>query len=660
MEARICPPARRPSSSTGRRRTATRPGRSGSFLTSTPPSSRGRFSAGLLAAALVVIAWRVRDPLGRRALFRGRPAALLADLPSLVRALGPAVRRRAPQRGVSLALRTAVPISYALAYPAAGVLAPRSSYAVEYVAVRRAARGALAGAAPADRPSERTDRPGPPHRSLSRRGRLCRNGLPRLPVPGERGAHGAGGARGGARRFRLGARARPRRRTHRCGSPRGRAGDPLRPATEREPCGSATESTRCFPGTCGSSRRRPAPEGFLARRDADWKEYLYRWSRAAVIPPRDSPFVAPIAGAPTPMPWRGRRATLAGTAGTSRRVRRARLRGGESQVAASISCASRNRATRSGRCSAATPSCAAWSGRSAACSRTSGAGSAPPDRHRGAPRDGRPGPPRAEGAGVRADARARRTRVGGAPDPLRGRAGRGCRMSREDRGEHGAGEEQRVDPVVEAAVARQEGPRVLDARPALPQRLDEVPDLAGGGGGGARERTESGADLRQDHPRSSGRADQGRTDETPDGPLPGLVGRDCGRELVASDGPARVVRERITAPDDQEEEQHRARRDGAQEAHRRRRQRDRERRRRPSRSSRRARRGGRRPEKSGDRRQEERDEKRRDGDGGPEGRPGPRRRDIARAAPRTRAGASPAEASPTVFETGKPAFSASR
>ncbi len=37
-----------------------------------------------------------------------------------------------------------------------------------------------------------------------------------------------------------------------------------------------------------------APEGFLARRDADWKEYLYRWSRAAVIPPRDSPFVAPI------------------------------------------------------------------------------------------------------------------------------------------------------------------------------------------------------------------------------------------------------------------------------------------------------------------------------------------------------------------------------
>lgn len=34
---------------------------------------------------------------------------------------------------------------------------------------------------------------------------------------------------------------------------------------------------------------------FHARRDAVWKEYLYRWSRAAVIAPRDSLFVSPIA-----------------------------------------------------------------------------------------------------------------------------------------------------------------------------------------------------------------------------------------------------------------------------------------------------------------------------------------------------------------------------
>lgn len=33
---------------------------------------------------------------------------------------------------------------------------------------------------------------------------------------------------------------------------------------------------------------------FDARRDALWKEYLYRWSRAPVIAPKDAPFVAPI------------------------------------------------------------------------------------------------------------------------------------------------------------------------------------------------------------------------------------------------------------------------------------------------------------------------------------------------------------------------------
>jgi len=37
-----------------------------------------------------------------------------------------------------------------------------------------------------------------------------------------------------------------------------------------------------------------AAEGFHARYDARWKEYVYRWSRAEVIPPRDAPFVAPI------------------------------------------------------------------------------------------------------------------------------------------------------------------------------------------------------------------------------------------------------------------------------------------------------------------------------------------------------------------------------
>jgi len=39
----------------------------------------------------------------------------------------------------------------------------------------------------------------------------------------------------------------------------------------------------------------PAPADFHARRDALWKEYVYRWSRAEVIAPRDAPFLAPLA-----------------------------------------------------------------------------------------------------------------------------------------------------------------------------------------------------------------------------------------------------------------------------------------------------------------------------------------------------------------------------
>ena len=37
-----------------------------------------------------------------------------------------------------------------------------------------------------------------------------------------------------------------------------------------------------------------ASPDFHARFDASWKEYLYRWSRAAVVPPREAAFVAHI------------------------------------------------------------------------------------------------------------------------------------------------------------------------------------------------------------------------------------------------------------------------------------------------------------------------------------------------------------------------------
>jgi tRNA pseudouridine38-40 synthase len=44
-----------------------------------------------------------------------------------------------------------------------------------------------------------------------------------------------------------------------------------------------------------------AASDFHARHDAVWKEYLYRWSRSEVIPPRQAPFAAPLsAGASLP------------------------------------------------------------------------------------------------------------------------------------------------------------------------------------------------------------------------------------------------------------------------------------------------------------------------------------------------------------------------
>lgn len=43
-----------------------------------------------------------------------------------------------------------------------------------------------------------------------------------------------------------------------------------------------------------------ASPDFHARRDAAWKEYLYRWSLSSVIPPRDCLFVAPLSRAAEP------------------------------------------------------------------------------------------------------------------------------------------------------------------------------------------------------------------------------------------------------------------------------------------------------------------------------------------------------------------------
>jgi tRNA pseudouridine38-40 synthase len=73
-----------------------------------------------------------------------------------------------------------------------------------------------------------------------------------------------------------------------------------------------------------------APPGFHARHDASWKEYLYRWSRAEVVPPRSAPFVAPISPRAEAEKMRRAAAALAGTRDFS--VFGVRLPRGESGV----------------------------------------------------------------------------------------------------------------------------------------------------------------------------------------------------------------------------------------------------------------------------------------------------------------------------------------
>jgi tRNA pseudouridine38-40 synthase len=51
-----------------------------------------------------------------------------------------------------------------------------------------------------------------------------------------------------------------------------------------------------LPADIAVMRVDEVPESFHARADARGKEYLYRFSRAEVVPPFDAPFVAPVRG----------------------------------------------------------------------------------------------------------------------------------------------------------------------------------------------------------------------------------------------------------------------------------------------------------------------------------------------------------------------------
>lgn len=82
--------------------------------------------------------------------------------------------------------------------------------------------------------------------------------------------------------------------------------------SERDPVRIRDGVNSLLPGDVRILAVARAPEGFLSRRDAVWKEYLYRWSRADVIPPRDSPFVAPIAPSAQARPMRRAAALLEG------------------------------------------------------------------------------------------------------------------------------------------------------------------------------------------------------------------------------------------------------------------------------------------------------------------------------------------------------------
>jgi tRNA pseudouridine38-40 synthase len=55
-----------------------------------------------------------------------------------------------------------------------------------------------------------------------------------------------------------------------------------------------------------------ASSAFHARRDALWKDYLYRWSRAEVVAPRDSLFVAPLSASAEAAPMAAAAALLPG------------------------------------------------------------------------------------------------------------------------------------------------------------------------------------------------------------------------------------------------------------------------------------------------------------------------------------------------------------
>jgi tRNA pseudouridine38-40 synthase len=98
----------------------------------------------------------------------------------------------------------------------------------------------------------------------------------------------------------------------------------------RDPAAIRDRANALLPGDLRVLEVSEAEAGFDARRDAIWKEYLYRWTRAAVVPAADEPFVARISRSADPE--RMRRAALALPGTRDFRVFSVRSPGRESTV----------------------------------------------------------------------------------------------------------------------------------------------------------------------------------------------------------------------------------------------------------------------------------------------------------------------------------------
>ncbi len=128
-------------------------------------------------------------------------------------------------------------------------------------------------------------------------------------------------------------------------------------------------------------------------------------------------------------------------------------------------------------------------------------------------------------------------------------------------------EEEGVEAVQKAAVAREEPARVLDGTAPLERRLDEVSHDRDAGDRDAERRGERKACAAEDE-RGREAGDEAAAELAPE-PLPGLLRAHDRRELPLPEAAPDVVRGGVAQPDDGEQEDHGLPAEGAEADHRR-------------------------------------------------------------------------------------------